>query len=446
MVSGPSESPHPEVSQDAATWRESVAAPGFMRASVVTYAFSALTLLANLISGVVSARALGPTGRGVTVALVTITQLGGFLFSMGAAQSLSYFIARAPKDAPSLFTTWMLMLLPCTLVAVGAGELLLGALFSHHSPGAVATGRWFMFTAVLVVASELNNGLLLGAHDFTFYNALRFAQPALMAASFLVLWRLGALHVTSALIAPTAATGLILAVGMARSVRAIGIGRVDVRLGLHTLWYGIRGQGSVVATHVNARLDVAMLPAFVAASSVGLYSVATNVSLIVYQLSNTLASLVLPAAAREPERAPSRIIAALYGSMLVAGLLALGIAVLAHPLLSLVYGDRFRTAAFTLRLLLPGAVLFAGASIAGAGLYAAGRPFVASMSQIAAAVVTVIGLVLFLHRGGIEAAALVSSTAYATSFAIAIVAYKRVSRIPWRMFWPSALRRAARTQ
>lgn len=421
-------------------------APGFMRASLVTYAFSALTLIANLTTGVVSARALGPSGRGVTVALVTITQLGGFFFSMGAAQSLSYFIARAPKDAPSLFTTWMLMLLPCTLLAIGAGELLLGVLFSHHTPSAVATGRWFMFTAVLVVASELNNGLLLGAHDFTFYNALRFAQPALMAASFVVLWRLRALTITSALIAPTAATGLVLAIGMARSGGAIGLGRVDVRLGLHTLWYGVRGQGTVVATHVNARLDVAMLPAFVAASSVGLYSVATNVSLIVYQLSNTLASLVLPAAARDPKRGPTTIIAALYGSMLVAGCLALGLGILAHPLLSLVYGRRFSTAAFTLRLLLPGAVLFAGASIAGAGLYAAGRPFVASMSQIAAAVVTVIGLMLFLRHGGITAAALVSSTAYATSFAITIVAYKRVARIPWRMFGPSALRRAARAQ
>ena len=50
-----------------------------------------------------------------------------------------------------------------------------------------------------------------------------------------------------------------------------------------------------------------MLPAFVAAASVGLYSVATNVSLIIFQLANTFAALVLPAAAaRRPEAAPGR--------------------------------------------------------------------------------------------------------------------------------------------
>ncbi len=70
-----------------------------------------------------------------------------------------------------------------------------------------AVGRWFVVTVVLAIALELNSGLLLGAQDFTFFNTLRFAQPAMMAASYLVLWGLGSLTVTTALIAPTVGTG-----------------------------------------------------------------------------------------------------------------------------------------------------------------------------------------------------------------------------------------------
>lgn len=420
-----------------AGWRARLRGPGLLRAGALTYVFSAFTLVANLISGVVSARALGPSGRGVTVALVTVAQFGGFIFAMGVAQSLSYFIAREPDRGSSLFTTWLLILVPCTAVGILVGELLLGPLFSSHTPSAVATGRWFMFTVVLVVASELNYGLLLGAHDFTVYNALRFAQPALMAASFVVLWRLGALHITSALIAPTAASAVTLAIGMARSWRRIGLGPPRMAHGLSTLWYGVRGQGTLLATHVNARLDVAMLPAYVAASSVGLYSVATNVSLIIYQLSNALASVILPSAAREGERGPAKVIAALYGSLAVAAGLAALIAVFAHPLLAAVYGARFGHAAFTLRLLLPGAVVFAGSSILAAGVYAAGRPFLASLSQLLAAVVTVVGLAIFLRHGGITAAAIVSTTAYATAFVATLVTYRRVTGLPWRAFAPT---------
>ena len=47
-----------------------------------------------------------------------VPQLAGFLFAMGVAQSLSYYIARRPEDGPTLFTTWVVMLLPLTALAV----------------------------------------------------------------------------------------------------------------------------------------------------------------------------------------------------------------------------------------------------------------------------------------------------------------------------------------
>jgi O-antigen/teichoic acid export membrane protein len=415
-------------------------ARGLVRAGVITYVFSGLTLVANLVTGVVIARALGPEGRGITVALVTVTQLAGFLFAAGVAQSLSYFIARRPQDGPALLTTWVVMLIPLTAVAIGVSELLLPTIFATAGEEAVAIGRWFMFTIVLAVGLELTYGLLLGTHDYLAYNVLRFAQPVLAASAYVVLWSLDELTVEVAMIVATAATGVVLTGALVRAVGRIGVGPVDPSLGLTTLWYGVRGQGSTVAANVTARLDVAMLPAFVTAANVGLYSVATNVSLIVYQLSNTFAGLVVPAAARDPERGPLKVIGSLWGSLAVAGLLALGLALLARPLLGLVYGDDFREAAEPLLLLLPGAVLFAGSSIIGAGIYAAGRPFTATVTQLLGMVVTVVGLFAFLRTGGITAAALVSTASYATVFLAALIAYQRVTGLPWREFVPTLAR------
>jgi len=290
------------------------------------------------------------------------------------------------------------------------------------------------------VEAEFPGRLLLGKHDFVVYNSLRLAQPAMMAISFLVLWRLGALHVTSALIATTASSGIVVALGMARSIHRIGFVLPNVRDGLTALWYGVRGQHVEIESRVDAGGPQRTLPAYVVASSVGLYSVATNVSLIIYQLSNTLSALLVPAAARDPERGAVKIVGSLFGSLLIAGVLAVVIGILARPLLSLVYGSQFGRAAFTLRLLLPGAVLFAGSSIVTAGVYAAGRPFLASMSQVLGLVVTVVGLVVFLRGGGITAAALVSTASYATVFATTLIAYKVVTGIPWRGFLPTPSR------
>lgn len=414
-------------------------ARGLVRAGIVTYVFSALTLVANLVTGIVSARALGPSGRGVFVALTTVSQLAGLLFAVGVANSLSYYIARRPEDGPRLLTTWTAMLVPLTAVAIAISELLLPTIFSGDQQ-AIDLGRWFMFSIVLVVGLELNYGLLLGMQDFLVYNVLRFAQAALIAAAFVVLWIADEMTVENALIAAIVGSTTAMAAGLVRSVVRVGVGRLDPRLGATSLWYGVRGQGSTVATNVTARLDVAMLPAFVTNANVGLYSVAANLSLIVHQLSNTFAGLVLPAAASDPERSRIKVIGSLWASLVVAGALAAVLALFARPLIGLVYGDSFRDAAEPLLLLLPGVVLFAGSSILAAGVYAAGRPFTATFAQLLGMAVTVVGLFVFLRSGGITAAAIVSTASYATVFVAMLIAYKRVSDTPWSAFVPSRAR------
>jgi O-antigen/teichoic acid export membrane protein len=109
-------------------------------------------------------------------------------------------------------------------------------------------------------------------------------------------------------------------------------------------------------------------------------------------------------------------------------------------LLGLVYGTEFRQAAPTLRLILPGAVLFAGSSIVTAGVYAAGRPFTATLGQAVGLIVTVVGLLVFLPVGGITAAALVSSASYGAVFAATIVTYKHITRMPWLSLAPTRAR------
>jgi O-antigen/teichoic acid export membrane protein len=366
-----------------------------------------------------------------------VIQLAAFVFAMGASRSLSYFIARRRENGPSLFTTWTLMLVPLTAVAIGLTQLLLPVIFATDGDQAIEVGRWFTFTIVLAVGLELIYGLLLGVQDFVFFNVVRLAQPALIAATFAVMWWQDVLTVEGALIASTAATGLTLAVGLGRALKRIGLGPFAPRLGLTTLWYGVRGQGQAVASSVTARLDVAILPAFVVSASVGLYSVATNVSLIVYHLSNIFAGVVVAAVAAHPDRARVKVIGSLWASLALAGVLALGLGLLARPVLGLVYGDSFRDAAEPLVLLLPGAVLFAGSSILAAGIYAAGRPFTATLAQVAGTVVAVVGLLIFVRSGGITAAALVSTASYATVFVATLVLYQRVSETPWRLFVPT---------
>lgn len=415
-----------------------------VRAGAITYTCSALSLSANLITGILAARVLGPEGRGIVIALASGVQLCGFLFAAGVAQSLSYYAAREPQRTPQLVAGWLVMLLPLSALAVVVTELLVPVIFASESQ-AIAIGRWFALAAVLVIGLELVYGILLGRHDYVGFNLVRVGQPALTALGYLALWRLERLSVAGALASLVVATALVVAFGLIRGLRGTRLARPDVAVAARSLWYGVRAQGSTVAANLSARLDVAVLPAFVSAAAVGLYSVATNVSLIVYQVASTFAAIVLPAAAADQAgRARAKVVLSAWATLSLCGLAALALAIVGEPLLGLVYGDAFRPAIEPLRLLLPGAVLFAVASIVASGLGAEGRPFAATLAHVLGAIVMAVGLAVFAPSGGTTAAALVSTASYATVFSVVLWWYARVTALPAAELVPTPRRLRAR--
>jgi O-antigen/teichoic acid export membrane protein len=407
----------------------------FAADSTLTFAFNALMLVANLLTGIAVARALGPDGRGELAAIQVLPQMLGWVFAMGCAQAVSYRLARSRDEGPSLFATWLLILGGFSVVAIAVGEALLPALFQAQTAAAQSAARIYLLMLVPVLLTELLNGMLLGKHDVLFYNLTRVGYSAGMAGAYAILIAVDSFSVDAALIASVGVTVGVAAVTVSRVIRRVGIGRPKIKLGLSTLSYGARAHGANVGGLVNQRLDLTIIPAFLSASAIGLYSVATNVSWIVVTIAGAISVIVLPAAASRDREAGNRlVILSLHVTLLLGAMLAIGIGLAADFLLPLIYGSGFDGSASPLRLLLPGAVLYAGAGILWSGLYAVNRPFTAALTQVPGLVVTIAGLLVFLPSYGINAAAIISTVAYGIVFLGALLLYRRAAGIPWLAF------------
>jgi len=396
--------------------------------------FDASILVTNLFTGIVVARALGPSGRGELSAILLIVQTIGWLLSLGATEAISYRVARHPQEGGTLLGTWLAACVPLALLAFLVGELVLPILFAAQTPAAIDLARVYMLMVGVVILQSVLGGIILGGHDFLAFNVFRLLAPALTAIGYVILWATGALSVELALIAGAVATIVTSALTAVRAYSWHGIARPHFRLLRETVWYGIRAHGGAVASLVNGRLDLLIIPAFLGAVSVGLYSVATNVTSIITTLTTTIALIVLPVAARREKQSARTVVRTLHVVLLIGVGIALPLGVLAKLALTLVYGADFGGAATAVRILLPGVVLNAAATVFWSGLLAANRPFLSAVTTAPAAIITVAGLVLFLEKGGIEAAAIVSTTAYTTVFVISVFVYRRVMRLRWREF------------
>jgi O-antigen/teichoic acid export membrane protein len=418
------------------------------RQGALAFVLSGSTLSVNLVTGVVIARALGADGRGELAAVVAAMSVIGWLFAMGARDAITYHQAKRPQDAPRLMATWFALVGVFAALGIAAGEAVLPSLLAAQSDALLDIARLYMFMVLGMLVGDVAYGTLFGDHDFLFINVMRLVQPAATAIAFVALWSVERLSVGTALLAMVVASLADVGIALTRVLRRHGLGKPNLRLARTTLSYGLRAHGTSTAAVVNGRLDLMIIPAFLAASSVGLYAVATSVSWIVVAVPAVLGELVFPAATRRSELSTPIIARSLQAVLGIGVLVAAAIAALAEIGVRIVYGGEFAGAALPLRILLPGCVLLAGAGVLVSGLYALNRPFSAALSNAAGTVITVVGLVLFLKSGGIAAAAIVSTVSYSVVFLLLLGVYCAVAGVRWADLLPSTadlqtLRRAA---
>lgn len=412
---------------------------GLAKSGTQTVATMAVFLLLSLISGVMTARLLGSSGRGQIAAIVTIGQTIGWAVSIGCFQAIVFHNSRSPADARANVGTWIAIAVPMGLVGIVIGELIVGPLFKEQSAETVHLARLWILLIPLMPISEALSGALVASRDFAAANLLRIMQQVITVSVYLVLWLAGAFSVEAVMITQLIVVTSYLALLLVRTHRRIGIHWPRRRLARSGLSYGFRAQASNIGGQLNSRLDLFIMPAFLVASQIGLYAVAVSVSALIVSLAGSLTMIVQPVAASGGPRSEWQIAQMFHATMLMGVLLAIPVAVLAPWLLEIVYSSQFSGAAGALRLLAPGAVLLAMTNFVVSGLYGQNRPATAGATQLPGVAITLVGLFLFLRSGGIEAAALISSITYATSLIIASTVYLNRAAIGWReLFDPRA--------
>ncbi len=407
-----------------------------LRAGTAAFGTNVGVLVANTLTGVFTARLLGPDGRGVLAAVIVLPQVMAYIFGLGSSRAVAYHRSRHPDQGGRLIGTWLAILLVAFVVAYGAAFLLVPVILAAQPDEAITYARLYLLTIASALLVDVAQGMLLGQQRFGRYNWLRLAQPATLVLSYVVLWQTDAFTVTAVLIANAILGGLIALGTLLAAIRHDGVGRPSPDIARSTLLYGLKAHGTTLAVQINVRLDLLIIPAFLSAATVGLYAVAINITAALASLAGSLAVFVLPLAAREQGKSRQIIVGSLWATFTVAASGAIVLIVLGEIAVRLVYGAEFVPAVEALRILLIGTVPGICTGVLVSGLDALGRPLAGSFAIGVAAVVTVVGLLLFLRDGGIIAAAIVSSTQAFVAFTLALVLYKRAAGLGWRELAP----------
>ncbi|MCC7127049.1 MAG: polysaccharide biosynthesis C-terminal domain-containing protein [Acidobacteria bacterium] len=339
------------------------------------------TIALNAVTGIVTARALHPAGRGELAAMILWPMLFAGLTTMGLPSALVYYLRREPERAAA-FIGWALVL--CTAASIAGtavGWFIVPPWLGHHAPEVIRAAQLCLLTTLLCSLTLAGRAVWEARGWFTWSSVSQVITPLMVVIGLAVLiWRGALTPVTAAAVYVLAGLPSLLWIltSIVLTCRPSLAGDWPLRQRL--AHYGVRSYGVDLCGILAIYLDQALVVGLLSSASMGIYAVALSLSRVIGAIHASVAMIVFP---RAVGLAPEAMVTAVARSARMGTLAstATGLVVMAAGpmLLPWLYGASYAAAVVLLPILLAEAVMAGLAQVLLQGFLAAGRPGVATL-------------------------------------------------------------------
>lgn len=401
-------------------------------------------VLANLLivglnfgTGIITARLLGPGGRGELTAMIFCTQFLAYSFSLGLPSALLYNLKRYPEQASRLFSVVLLEGLLMGGAATAVGILVLPSWLNGYSLETVRYAQWAMLIAPLMLLNYTFTFALQARGEFSLYNAVRYLNPLLTLFALAALaWVHHLTPFTSALayVLPTVPIFLWMVSRLWALYRPKwrGLGPTFKRLNS----YGLRSYGVDLVTQLSLQLDKVLVVGLLSPAAMGLYVVASSLALVLNVFQAAVVSVLFPkASGLGVEEVVSLTERAAKGSIALTALAAVGLALFSPWVLGLLYGQEYLDAIPIFRLLLFAIVLNGSDQVLAQAFMALDRPGVVTVMQGIGIGLSVPLLLALVPRYGLEGAGLALLLSASVRFVSVLASFPLILKVRLPRLW-----------
>ncbi len=397
-----------------------------------------VALAGNVLSGLLTAKFLGPSGRGELAALIVAPAIIGPICTLGLHASLIYNVRRDPENASRYFGTALLMLIGTGLAGMAASMLLIQYwLGNQYNADTIAFARLILLIVPLNVISPSFNAVLEANGKFGTSNSVIYVQ------SLVTLGLLGVLAWTG-LMTPHAAalcySGFAIPIFLYLSVQAWRILRPKWSFAApfpqRLLRFGLRFYGVDILGVASSFLDQFIVVFFLQPSEVGNYAVALSLTRVLQVAQGAVSTVLFPSiAGRDVPSVVEMVGRAVRVTSMVNALGAIGLAVVGPYLLTLVYGTKFQPAVAPFLILLFEAILSSAARTLAQAFSASGRPSAVTAMEMAGVIGSVSAMMVLVPHLGTVGAAYGAAFGGAVRLTVALASFRKVLGVELPRLW-----------
>jgi O-antigen/teichoic acid export membrane protein len=403
------------------------------------FSLRVLILGTSLATGLISAAALGPRGRGELAALTLAPHVLVPVALIGLNKALIFSMKADPESEAAQLGWAVLLSVLASGLTVAVAWCVLPLWMNPMDAEVVSVARLLLFILPVSVTTMVLMAALEAGRQFSFSTGAVCLQSLATLAALLVLWSLGALTPVKASLAYLLPLILLLVQVGLRVVRRLpprldGAPAVPRRL----LHYSLRYYGGDVLRSLSSSLDQIFIIVLLAPEALGVYAVALSISRVLALLQLMTVVMLFPNVAAG---VPRMVVAAAGQAARVAGSITAAAAVLlgviGPTLLQTLYGDAFLAASNPLRLLLAEAVVSCMAGVLQQAFNGTNRPGVVSVIEVLGVASSVAMLLLLAPVYGVTGVALAVLVASSVRLACVLICIRTLLGEPMPRLVPS---------
>jgi O-antigen/teichoic acid export membrane protein len=363
----------------------------------------------NMATGIITARALGPQGRGEQAAIAMWSTVIAYTLTFGIPASLIHHLKRSKssEEQGEWFASAVVMGTFLGGIATVVGYIVIPVWMAKYSAEAIQEAQWMMWAAPLNLLMLFFNCTLESLGDFSRSNRNRYFAPLITLVMLSLLVKLELLTPFSAVLAfafPTIPIFLENFIYLQKKFRPDWSSAFSKRAGKLTA-YGLRAYGIDVLNTLSGQVDQLFIVGLLSNEALGMYAVAISVSRMLYLIQSSVVVVLLPKMTGLPledvvnhvgRAARLSIIFSVIGGIFIVGV--------GSNLLVLFYGTKFVGSLIALKILTLEAAFSNIAAVIGQTFLAVGKPMVATILQGIGLGVTIPLMSLLIPGYGLEGA------------------------------------------
>lgn len=382
-----------------------------------------VTLGLGVLTGVLSARMLGPVGRGEYTAIIIWPLWIATLLSLGINQAIVYYLGRKTHTVSEVATAAASIGLTQGALSIVIGLAVIPWVLAKYSPTVRHLAVVFVLMTPVSILGFYTANLFQGQQQFLRFNLIRVMAPFTYAAALVglcVIHRTNLAFVIYSQVAGYIATFVIGSIMVGRILRPCL--RWNKQVIPQLIHYGSRIQATNLASLFNQRVDQLLLSLFVAPEQLGLYAAAVTLSTAITVFPQAIGIVAFSRGSGQNREDAKATIGKSFRLSLLWLLVTCSIVYALSPvLIRLAFGPRFSGSIPACRILLPGALMIGLSQVLYSGASALGRPGLPSFAEGTSMAVTGVGLSVLVPHYGYIGAAIASTIAYTVSFLLMLV-------------------------